>query len=159
MGTTRTGKVTIIATCSIAVFLSFMTMALAKEGMGKMREGKHEKLMAYLLELDNEQIKAIKAIKQSYKEQMTEARENVHFARQSFRQSVENDVAEDSIRIAFEPVADALEEVAVLRTLMKQEMKQVLTAEQIEKADELHNEVFSKMRPNNLPVNEETEVE
>jgi regulator of protease activity HflC (stomatin/prohibitin superfamily) len=107
--------------------------------------------MKHLLNLSSEQIEAIKTIRNSYKEQMIKERENIRRAKQTFRRTAEssNDVA--AIHTAYAPVAEAMKNMAVSRILMKKEIDNVLTAQQIEKAQAVRAELL-KNKPKHPPI-------
>lgn len=129
--------------CScLAILLLCFNVALAQEKGLPKRVADHHILMKHLLNLSSEQVEAIKTIRNSYKEQITKERENIRRAKQVFRRTAEssNDVAD--IHTAYAPVAEAMKNMAVSRILMKKEIDNVLTAQQIEKAKAVRAELL-----------------
>lgn len=139
-----------LCSCLAILLLCFNVAPAQETGLPK-RSADHDIVMKHLLNLSSEQIEAIKTIRNSYKEQMIKERENIRRAKQTFRRTAEssNDVA--AIHTAYAPVAEAMKNMAVSRILMKKEIDNVLTAQQIEKAQAVRAELL-KNKPKHPPI-------
>jgi Spy/CpxP family protein refolding chaperone len=123
---------------SLAVVLLSVGLTSAK-GLNDNRHGeRHIKMMQYLLDLSDEQVTQSKAIIESHRETMKEDRDKVMTARKTFRDLAKSTTEEAAIRAAFSPVAKALEDAAVHRIQMRNELQEILTPEQAARAEELH---------------------
>lgn len=131
-------KRTILVTfAGLTAMLLCGNVSLAQDEDGANFGGKRAKFMQLVLNLSDEQVAESEAIRQSYKEKMTTCRENLAKARKTFRSNLTEEKDEEAVRKAIAPVSTAMEDLAVQRILMKQELKKVLTPEQAAKADEL----------------------
>ena len=151
MKKTITSKRPIILCSCMVALLFYVNLSFANETRHPKRGAAHQILMKHLLDLSSEQVEAIKTIRTSYKEQMVKERENIRRAREVFKRTAEanDDVA--AARLAYAPVAAAMEDMAINRMLMRKEINNVLTAEQTEKAELLRSELF-KSKPKHHPV-------
>jgi len=131
-------KRTILVTfAGLTAMLLCGNVSLAQDEDGANFGGKRAKFMQHVLDLSDEQVAEAEKIRQSYKENMMTCRENLAEARKTFRSNLEEEMDEAAVRQAFAPVAEAMQDIAIQRILMMQELKKNLTPEQAAKADEL----------------------
>jgi Spy/CpxP family protein refolding chaperone len=89
------------------------------------------------LDLTNEQNEQIKAIREANREKTKDAREAVAETTKALHEAASQEANEATIRAAATAVGNALGDRAVLRATAMASIKKVLTAEQLEKLEEL----------------------
>lgn len=143
-------KIPAILFSCMATLLLCCNMAQADEKGLPKRIDDHQILMKHLLDLSSEQVEAIKTIQNSYGKQIAQEQENVHRAREEFNRTTETNEDVATIRLAYAPVAKAMEDMAISHILMKKEINNVLTVEQKKKAKVLRKELF-RNKPKHHP--------
>jgi len=114
----------------------------AEDAARRGRHGGRRRALAEKLELTDEQKASIREIVKGYADEIEAAREEVSEKRQAMRNLVRADeVDERAIRKAGVDLGAAIANAAVLRANIHSEIREVLTEEQREKADELLDDV------------------
>lgn len=138
-----------IALATTAMMI-FSTVAFAGpfghgHGHGKRHHGGHGLLRQ--LDLTDAQKEQIRAIKESYRPQMETYREQMMNARMAAGDAIHAATFDEAaVRSAVQSAAKIKEEMAVLRAKGYQEVRAVLTAEQIQKFDELRKERMERIQ-------------
>ncbi len=113
----------------------------AEDAARRGRHGGRRRAMAKKLDLTDEQKASIREIVKRYADELKAARGEVSEKRQAMRDLVRADaVDEKAIRKAAADLGAAIANAAVLRANIHSEIREVLTEEQREKADELRDE-------------------
>lgn len=146
-----TSKIPVVLCSCLATLLFCFNLSLANEAGPPKGGVDHQILMKHLLNLSNDQVEAMKTIRNSYREQIDQGRKKVQKAREEFRRTAETNDDVAAVRLAYAPVAEAMENMAISRMLMKKEIDSVLTAEQTEKVKVLHAELV-RNKPKHPPI-------
>lgn len=99
---------------------------------------KFEQHIQKILQLSSEQVEQLRILRCENRDDMRAARITLQEAKKQFRQKVKSLSGEIAVRKAFQPVARAMEDLAVYKTAMMQHMATILTEDQAEKMEALY---------------------
>ena len=154
----------IIATIMLCIsFLPTVSIARGLAGFGHNHsgiEGRHERLLGRLtkvLNLTDEQQVSIETLIETFREQSSGLRESIQQNRQTLRTLSEAvPVDTNTIQQVANDQGDLLAELIVLKTEKRIALRSVLTSDQIETLEELHDAIADRRNGDN-EVEEELE--
>lgn len=100
--------------------------------------GKFEHHIKTILELSDSQVEEIRIFRCENREDIQVAGNILRKAKKQFRQKVKGLSNETAVREAFQPVAQAMEDLAVYKTTMMQHMATILNEDQMNKMEVMH---------------------
>lgn len=144
----RLGSLATVLVLSLTLALSGSLKADAFTGLQNSDLTQTQVLKAFIrLNLTDQQKQEIAAILKTYRDDIVTAVDNVIVARKNLLETIHgSEYNETAVRTASQAVANAEEELAVLRAKVVSEVKGVLTAEQLSKIEQLKTDIMDRVK-------------
>ncbi len=151
--------------CFVSCF--FVLSILGNESQaseGDCQSGKFGNHIKTILELSDTQVEQLRIFRCENREDMRAAGNILRKAKKQFRQKVKGLSDETAVREAFQPVAQAMEDLAVYKTTMMQHMATILNEDQMKKMEAMYQMRNKRQRhdhfrhgnqPDEIPVRQD----